>query len=376
MAYKNDPRVDRARLRTMSEVVDRLSLPDLVMLGNERTGPCPRPGCGGRDRFSVNVKDGVWRCRQCDPKGGDALKLVQHVMGCDFMGAVEWLEGTDAREIDPAELARLKKAREAADALAERDREKYRAYARRRAVEIWRSALPFAGSEAQTYLAARGVDLRGLPFSFACLRYLPAHGYVKKIGRKSRLIHSGPCMIAAIQGPDARLIGIHQTWIDPARPGEKAAIRHPDTGEAMPAKTVQGSMKGGAIRLTGNLCMSALVMGEGIETTGTALVGDAVLGASYWVGVSLGNIGGKQTARHSGIPLLSDEGAFVPPGNVDRFVLIEDGDSEPVMTRAALTAGIRRAMSAKPGLRGHVVPAGDGVDLNDLVKGVPRAPDT
>jgi hypothetical protein len=109
-------------------------------------------------------------------------------------------------------------------------------------------------------------------------------------------------------------------------------------------------------------------MGEGIETTGTALVADAVLGASYWAGVDLGNMSGKQTARNSGLPDLADDQAFTPPASVSRLIYIQDGDSDETMTRAKLTAGLRRAMNANPYLRGHIVRAGVGVDLNDLVK--------
>ena len=367
MSLTPDPRVDLARTRTMREVVEKLPLVDLQAISGELTGPCP--SCGGTDRFSINVKKGVWRCRICDPKGGDALSLVQLVCACDFMGAVEFLEGERGVEIEPAELARRAKAKAAADEKAAADQARYREYAKGLARDIWLAALPFFGSSAFDYLAARGVDLTKLPYSFACFRYLPAHPYVKKIGGSRQTLHSGPALIAAIQGPDGRFSAVHQTWFDPKRVGQKAVILHPKTGAALPAKMVQGSKKGGAIRLTGTACTSALVMGEGIETTGTALVSNAVLGASYWAGVDLGNMSGKQTARNSGLPDLNDDRAFVPPVCVSQFIHIQDGDSEEKATRAKLMAGLRRAMNANPILRAHIVRAGDGVDLNDLVKG-------
>jgi hypothetical protein len=40
----------------------------------ERAGPCPV--CGGRDRFSVNVRKQVFNCRGCQI-GGDVIKLTQ-----------------------------------------------------------------------------------------------------------------------------------------------------------------------------------------------------------------------------------------------------------------------------------------------------------
>lgn len=369
MPLTPDPRVERAKTRTMREVVDRLALPDLIGVGDERVGPCPRPGCGGDDRFSVNVKKGVWRCRQCAPRGGDALALVQHVCGTDFLGAVEWLEGGRGVEIDPAEIERRKKAKAEADARAERESAAYRLRSKKKGYRIWRSGLMFAGSPAAAYLAARGIDLTGLPYSFRCFRYLPELVYTTKIkGRGVVELHRGPALLAAIQSPDGRFSGVHQTWFDPERPGQKARIIDPVTGKVFPSKKVQGSKKGGAIRLTGDACAATLVMGEGIETTGTALVARAVLGASFWVGVDLGNMSGKQVGRNSGVPDMSDEGAFVPPACVDHLIYIEDGDSEPKTTRAKLTAGCRRAMNVNPSLRAHIARAGDGVDLNDLVK--------
>ncbi len=58
--------------------------------GPERCGACPR--CGGDDRFSINTKKQVWNCRGC-ASGGDVIKLVEHLDGSDFKGAVETLAG-------------------------------------------------------------------------------------------------------------------------------------------------------------------------------------------------------------------------------------------------------------------------------------------
>lgn len=367
MSFPPDPRVELAKTRTMAEVVDKLAIDGLQRSGGELTGPCP--ACGGVDRFSIGVKKGVWRCRHCSPKGGDALALVQLYYGCDFMAAVEVLEGTRDVDIDPAELERRRIKKAAADRRAEDYVAKMKAYAYRDARAIWNAAKPFRGTWAEDYLAARAVNVAALPLSFACLRYLPAHPYRKKLNGEFRTLHAGPCLIAAIQGRNGKFSAVHQTWIDAEKPGEKAVILNPFDGKALPAKMVRGSKKGGAIRLTGTACASALVMGEGIETTATALVGDAVLGASYWVGVDLGNLGGKQIGRNSGVPDLSDIDAFVPPPQATRLIFIQDGDSAPKMTRAKLTAGLRRAMNNNPDLRGHIACAGDGVDLNDLVKG-------
>jgi DNA primase len=61
---------------------------------SEWTAPCPK--CGGRDRFSINLKKQVWNCRGCG-KGGDVIGLVQHALGVSFGDAVDDLAGEEAR---------------------------------------------------------------------------------------------------------------------------------------------------------------------------------------------------------------------------------------------------------------------------------------
>lgn len=364
MSLKTDPRVDLARARPLADAVSMLTLEGLRKFGAELVGPCP--DCGGDDRFSLNPQKGVWRCRICSPRGGDAIALVQLAMGLDFMGAVGFLEGEPGVEIDPKEVERREKARAADKAKNEAESARYREFARRDAVAIWTSARTIAGTVAEAYLEGRVPGLTALGLPFRCFRFLPDHPYIKTIARQRLELHRGPALISAVQGRDGRLSAVHQTWVDLDAPKGKARIAGPD-GKPLKAKLVRGSKKGGAIRLTGTACTSSLVMGEGIETTGTALAAAAVRGASYWAGVDLGNMGGMQTARHSGVPDLSDGDAFVPPACVDRLIYIQDGDSAEIPTRATLTSGLRRAMSFNPDLRGHIVRAGDGVDLNDLI---------
>ena len=117
-------------------------------------------------------------------------------------------------------------------------------------------------------------------------------------------------------------------------------------------------------------------MGEGIETTLTAFVAwSDLLGPSvaYWAGVDLGNMAGRQRRvpgkRHSGLPDMSDRDAFVPPSWVKRLIYVQDGDSDYKPTRAKLESGLRRAMAHHQNLRGQIVMAGDGVDLNDVLVG-------
>lgn len=348
------------------EVASRLGIGGLVRQGAERVGPCPV--CGGRDRFGINPARGLWTCRVCD-KGGDGLALVQHALGCDFRGALDFLLGAAEVQRDPAEVARLKAQAAEKEAKRKQVEETLRARAIRDAREIWASAAPGAGTPAEAYLAGRGITFATWP---PTLRYIAAHPYMKAAGRGlMREHHRGPCMVAAVQSPEGRVTAVHQTWINAARPGEKAVIQDQD-GQPMPAKLVRGSKKGGAIRLTAMDPAGRLVMAEGIETTASALVAGVWPGATFWAGVDLGNMSGRmlrqEGVRYSGQPDLEDATAWVPPEGITRLLLIRDGDSEPKMTRAKLLSGARRAMIARPGLKAEILAAEAGADLNDMLR--------
>lgn len=77
--------------------------------GGRLAGPCPI--CGGRAalnglRYSMMAS---WGCAVC-PDGGDVIRLVQLVEGCDFRTAIERLGGRSTVDADAAK--RLFNARE------------------------------------------------------------------------------------------------------------------------------------------------------------------------------------------------------------------------------------------------------------------------
>lgn len=92
MMAPTDPRVERARAVSIETVLAQRGV-NLRRSGSERIGPCPR--CGGTDRFSINVKEGVWNCRQCKPEGisGDVIGLVEWLDNVDFKAAIDILDG-------------------------------------------------------------------------------------------------------------------------------------------------------------------------------------------------------------------------------------------------------------------------------------------
>jgi hypothetical protein len=367
---REDPRLAQAKAVPIVEIAERLGVSGLKRAGREQVGPCPV--CGGRDRFGINPAKGVWNCRHCG--AGDGIGLIRHVLGCDFRGALDWLMGA-AVEIDPAELAR----REAEAARARARREAAEARARARAVaqarDIWHETLPAAGTAVCDYLRRRGLPERIAAEPPHALRFHPDLPYMVQAedGRSWVTLHRGPAMVAGCLAPDGRLTAVHRTWIDLARPNGKALLLH--RGEAMPAKKVWGSKKGTAIRLSHPWAVGfdTLVMGEGIETTLTAMAADAYPGAAYWAGVDLGNMSGQRIIRgdgmkFAGIPDLEDAEAFLPPPCVRWLIFVQDGDSDPQLTRAKLVAGLRRARARSAGLRRiSIVHAGQGRDLNDIV---------
>ncbi|MEM6477827.1 MAG: hypothetical protein AAF647_02150 [Pseudomonadota bacterium] len=347
-----------------------MGIAGLRRTGGELVGPCPC--CGGRDRFAINLKTHLFQCRQCGISGGDTVKLVQEVQAVPFREALKFLMGEEVAAVDPKEIKRRRARARAAEKARAEDASRARAYAIRKAQEIWRAGDGQPRRLVEAYLKARGVDFEkvvAVAGRLPALRCIAAHPCVKRVGSEARRLHTGPAMIAAVQAPNDRLRAVHQTWIDPAPPHGKLAIAVPDDDPV--SKLVRGSMKGGAIRLVTPRKFDTLVMGEGIETTLSALVAGAAPGAAFWSGVSLGNMAGRMQkipgVGASGLPDLSDTDAFLPPPWVKRFFVIMDGDSAEAATLAKCQACARRAMVAIPGLETRIVRSERGRDLNDML---------
>ncbi len=352
--------IDKARAIDVMALAQRygFSGPERGEMG-ESVGPCP--GCGGRDRFSVNRKSNLWRCRQGggDPIGGDAVALVRHVENCSFPRAVEILLG-DLADLKPRETSTAARA----------DDNEFREKERRRAYQLWREGCPFPDDGyVAGYLAARGLcpaDARqpgawcrqhdDFPF------WQPYQDGPAMDGRKARtkwrIIHRGPAMLWPITAPDGHFMGLHATWIDPSGENGKAEIFDPDTGEQLPAKKVRGSKKGGRIVLRDVMrSQPDAGVGEGIETVlSWARLRD--FPCSLYSAVDLGNLAGRaaRTIAHPTLKIPRRDGRQIPqrvPGpephpdddpaklfaphpGTERLILLGDGDSDPIATKAAM----------------------------------------
>jgi len=130
-----------------------------------------------------------------------------------------------------------------------------------RALELWRSAIPAKGTLAEQYLRARGITIDIPP----TLRFIHNFDYLPRIGF--------PAMVAAVQGPDRRVIACQLTF-----------LKHDGSGKApvaVPRKTI-GKLGRGAIRL--GPASSSLGLAEGTET---ALAAMQLAGIPVWA--SLGS---------------------------------------------------------------------------------------
>ncbi|HZZ22291.1 MAG TPA: CHC2 zinc finger domain-containing protein [Roseiarcus sp.] len=83
--------IERASAVRIEDEVERRGI---KLVGRiDRSGPCPL--CGGKDRFSINTRKQVFRCRGCVARG-NVIALVRFLDGCSFLEALEYLTGERA----------------------------------------------------------------------------------------------------------------------------------------------------------------------------------------------------------------------------------------------------------------------------------------
>jgi hypothetical protein len=303
--------------------------------------------------------------------------------GVDFKTALERITGRKAAEpIDPAKAVELAKQaeerRRKQEAFAERERQK----AIRSAKSILaKAAPPTKGGPVEAYLRQRG--LGKLADTIAAGKFKIRLGEIEKFERRCQVkvghrtewqvIDICPTMIAAIMLPGGRFGAVHMTYLDATQPKGKRVIEDPNTKEPLASKIVRGSQRSGAILLYTPSAPTRLVMGEGIETTLTALQEAYQPHTAYWCGVSLGNMAGptgfdENGKRRHDIPDLEAE-AFVPPKWCKEFIILRDADSNSAATEKQLLRCGRRAMALRPGLVAKIANAETGKDFNDMLVG-------
>jgi len=362
----------------------------LRLVSGKLVGPCPI--CGGRatsQRFGIKEDGETWVCAVC-PDGGDVIRLVQLLEGCDFLGAIERLGGRVA--VDPDAAKKLFEAREAKRLAREKQSAVYREAERKRLYRTWKSAVKDSrGTLLEAYLAGRGLQLPG---SCIGLRFLPSMAYwhgdgVDDRGRKSpRQIHAGPAMCGAFIRPDGTFGGLHLTWLTTDAVPAKAEIVDPDSGELLNAKKMRGSKTGAFISIAVTAAPPRrLIIGEGIETvlavwTAHHLAGRPLEDTAFWAAGDLGNLAGRArgTINHPTLKRPNGRALTVPdrypdpddvglsiPDSVEELILLGDGDSEQLLTECAMERAARRY--GRPGRTIRIAFAPTGLDFNDVLKG-------
>ncbi len=375
-------------------------------LAGEVVGPCPR--CGGVDRFSVNVAQGLWNCRGAGRGGADGISLARYLLGdAGFLEAVEQLTGEpkpgraaaplSAEDMAAREALLVKrKADEAARQAGEaRQHNQWREDERRRCRALWQAGTIAPGSLVETYLRWRAIP--AVPAG-AKLRYHPEMHLRNPAGPQGAIVWSGPAMIAPIAGNDGRFIGLHTTWLDPrlgtvAMPAdEKGKLIFLVDGERLDVKRSRGSKAGGHLVLAPAASgrIRRLVIGEGAETVlsvwATLLeAGEELAETAFWSSIDLGNLGGKALASvtHPTLkkpnklghlmpvkvggpePDLSDPSRSIAiPDGVEEVLILADGDSD----RFTVECTVARASArwARPGLTVRVAWPDAGGDFNDM----------
>lgn len=291
--------------------------------GSRHSGLCPFH----REKtpsFFVNEDRGTARCFGCG-WSGDVFGYVMERYGLDFPGALDELAVRAGLLSD-----REGKRRPVAKPVAERKGPAAIAAEESRRVQNaqqqWRSSIDGRATLAKEYLRSRGLTLPDWP---PTLRYNAQvwHPFEKR---------TLPAMVAAIQGGDHALRGVHCTYLRPDGSGKADVAK---------TKLMFGKAWTGAIRLTP--AAAELSVAEGIETALSILVAG---GARHvWAAGSLGNMA-----------------ALDLPPVVRVLHLWTDGDSNPQTMEGVLEKAARHHRHR--GIMVHVHRAPAGQDWNDVLR--------
>lgn len=293
-------------------------------------GPCPL--CGGTDRFRFDDKEGKgsYFCSHCG--AGDGFKLLMGHLSFTFREAADWVRayfGDTSTTAGGAKVVPFVPVIKPAEDPT---------VVRAKLQACWDSARPVQkGDPVWKYLTLT----RQLPDNIPhVIRYVARASYWEKgEGDRAILIGKFPMMIAKIQNPQGKPVGIHRTFL--TEKGEKAPV-------SKVKKLMKGmGISGGAIRLFQP--DKVLAVAEGIET---ALAVHAVTGQPCWATIS-----------------ATVMTKLVVPESVETVYIYADNDSPDSKNRRA---GQDAANALADRLRQEgrevriVYPSSAGSDINDV----------
>jgi hypothetical protein len=334
--------------------------------GHEWIGPCPI--CGGKDRFAVNQSKRVFNCRgsgEGSYGAGDNINLVMHVVGCDFIEAVERITGTarpDRTRDESAEERKKREFRHAAlaaeyarrEAEERADLERKAAADEAKIADVIKRAVPIWGTHAEAYMReARGLTPpRHLTGDLRFVHALDYWGAGDNGSNEPILLASVPALIAIIRDALGDVIGISQTYLDPNEPQKWQPIGSPRNSP----KKIRGKKHGGMIRL--GRPAETLAVAEGWENAlawyQLGLGPEEVMLAAA---VDLGNLAGRATGQIAHKTLVDPEGkprrmpnglpdpkapGLILPQGIKSVIIIADTDSESYATAAQISVAVRR----------------------------------
>lgn len=134
------------------EVAQRYTTLQPISQTGECQGPCPL--CGGKDRFHVKAER--YYCRQCTPRGGDAIDLVMRMEAVSFKEACARLASLPSFADRPQPTTPPLVVANRPESLSWLD-ERFQQSARKTMRATQRLLLSGQGSEGRTYLAARSL---------------------------------------------------------------------------------------------------------------------------------------------------------------------------------------------------------------------------
>lgn len=240
--------------------------------GRRLRGECPLCGRGKGDGsagpFSINASTGNWCCFGCGAGsakgaygGGDLIELehlLRGVGGETLLDAARRLAGGELRPARPAAKAES----------SPRPRDGGEDWTAAVSVRLWREAGPAEGTPVETYLRARGLFGPVLAAMLRQARYHPA------------AYHSGPAaapvllpaMVFAVHSPLGWTGGVHATYLAPDGRGKAARVPAKKMWGPQAHEGADGEALWGACWLTHPQADGPLVVGEGVESTGSAAI--------------------------------------------------------------------------------------------------------
>lgn len=320
---------------------------------NGKHGACP--GCGGKDRFRFDDKDGngTFVCSQGngDTLAGDGFILLEHVHGWtrpESFQAVKAALGLGSKiertASFPASFADSKPAPGREQSPSKMDMRKELS----RVKTLWNQAVSIRGTIADKYLASRGILTDSIPID-AHLRF---HRWLTQYQADGQggfnIIHEGPAMVALVTNVHEEILGIHKTFIQPDGSG-KANV--PGGNSKFLKKCVE-RLNGGAVRIHPPDPQSGMIgIGEGIET---------VL-SMHTITRQKGGILPVMAALNTS--LLAD---WVPPISARQIAILADNDSAGMHAAQKLQA---RLHQYRPDAATDILmPPQPGADWNNILQ--------